>query len=279
MKNILYPADLAALPTNHGDTNAWTALIAAGGKGTRLGPTFPKPLYPILGKPMIEWIIEACLPSFGRFVIVTSPSNDEEVRKHVRSRFPDLSAAFEVQTQGVGTAAAIECGLKSVVTSHVAVLWCDQVTVRSETLRWCLIAHGSRPGATLTFPTTLRKNPYVYFKRDEVGRLLAVAQMREGDRGVDLGESDCGIFLFDTQRLREIFNLGSKLERYQGKKTGELNVLSLLPLFDLGAGEALTLQIAKAEETIGVNSPEDVLEAEQILKRRLCEPQRTKTTR
>jgi adenosylcobinamide-phosphate guanylyltransferase len=51
-------------------------LILAGGKGTRMGLATEKPLVPFLGKPLIDWVVNAVTSAqkVSRFYVVTSPN-------------------------------------------------------------------------------------------------------------------------------------------------------------------------------------------------------------
>jgi len=90
------------------------ALIMAGGKGTRIGLAVEKPLLPFLGKPLIEWVVEAVksAENVSEFYVVTSKNALETERKCLRdglkvirtdgkSYHDDLKQAIlEVQLQG-----------------------------------------------------------------------------------------------------------------------------------------------------------------------------------
>jgi adenosylcobinamide-phosphate guanylyltransferase len=59
------------------------ALVMAGGKGTRIGLPVEKPLLPFLGKPLIDWVLEAVesAQKVSEFFVVTS-ANTPETEKH-----------------------------------------------------------------------------------------------------------------------------------------------------------------------------------------------------
>ncbi len=59
------------------------ALIMAGGKGTRIGLAAEKPLLPFLGKPLIDWVVEAVKSAekISEFYVVTSRNAVETERK------------------------------------------------------------------------------------------------------------------------------------------------------------------------------------------------------
>jgi adenosylcobinamide-phosphate guanylyltransferase len=59
------------------------ALIMAGGKGTRMGLPVEKPLAPFLGKPLINWVVNAVksAKNISGMYIVTSPNVPETERK------------------------------------------------------------------------------------------------------------------------------------------------------------------------------------------------------
>jgi adenosylcobinamide-phosphate guanylyltransferase len=63
------------------------ALIMAGGKGKRMGLSVEKPLLPFLGKPLIDWVVEAVAAAekISEFYVVTS-ENTVETEKHCRSK-------------------------------------------------------------------------------------------------------------------------------------------------------------------------------------------------
>ena len=63
------------------------ALIMAGGKGKRMGLSVEKPLLPFLGKPLIDWVVEAVAAAekISEFYVVTS-ENTVETEKRCRSK-------------------------------------------------------------------------------------------------------------------------------------------------------------------------------------------------
>ena len=63
------------------------ALIMAGGKGTRIGLAIEKPLLLFLGKPLIDWVVEAVKSAekVSEFYIVTSKNALETEQKCLRN--------------------------------------------------------------------------------------------------------------------------------------------------------------------------------------------------
>jgi uncharacterized protein (TIGR00454 family) len=63
------------------------ALIMAGGKGKRMGLPVEKPLLPFLGKPLLDWVVEAVASAekVSEFYVVTS-ANTPETEKRCKSK-------------------------------------------------------------------------------------------------------------------------------------------------------------------------------------------------
>jgi adenosylcobinamide-phosphate guanylyltransferase len=62
------------------------ALIMAGGKGKRMGLPMEKPLLPFLGKPLVDWVVDAVATAekVSEFYVVTSP-NTPQTEQHCRA--------------------------------------------------------------------------------------------------------------------------------------------------------------------------------------------------
>ena len=57
-------------------------IIPAAGLGTRLESETPKLLYPVNGRPMLNYLFDLYAPVVSRFVLVLHPTTVERVEQH-----------------------------------------------------------------------------------------------------------------------------------------------------------------------------------------------------
>jgi bifunctional UDP-N-acetylglucosamine pyrophosphorylase/glucosamine-1-phosphate N-acetyltransferase len=235
----------------------WTIVIPAAGRGTRLNFDRPKLLYPIAGRPIVEWLVSALSPCCNRFVFVVSPSGAPIVGPELERLLPGcFEIAIQSEPRGMGD--AVFAARDKVTTRNCLVVWGDQVGLRTETIRACMRAHILRSNALLTLPTVLRSNPYIHFERDPTGRLKSVLQAREGDALPGFGESDCGVFLFETRTLFETLESVHRAPSLaHGAATREFNLLPIFPLFDQAPGNLCSVRVHGLEQAVGVNTVHD----------------------
>ena len=239
------------------DPSLWTAIIPAAGRGTRLGFDQPKILFPIAGKTILEWLIDLLQPLCGRFVLVLSPTGRDAVAQMIPKNLP---CEITVQHEPRGMADAIRCALwgrspTCPVSNEekTLIIWGDQVALRRDSLEFAMRIHQGPTHPDATIPTLWRDNPYIHFERDNANRVIRVLQAREGDSLPQLGESDSGVFLFETRALRETLPRLLTSPDCIGRKTHELNFLPILPMLD----NLITVPIMTEAESVGVNSAAD----------------------
>lgn len=251
----------------------WTAVIPAAGRGSRLGFDKPKILYPVAGRPILNWLFRFLLPNCSRVVLVLSPDGRPVVEQYVAEHCgPELGDRCRVAVQEVptGMGDAVETGLRLVDTPFVCVVWGDQVALRSESIEACLRLQEGRLGPDMTVPTVFRDNPYIHFDRDESGRIRSLLQAREGDRMPPTGESDTGFFCFRTEALRNLLGELRQQPGQTGSLTREFNLLPVIPLAAQHGRTVLTPHIMSVEETIGINSADDASRLESYLRSYTC---------
>lgn len=91
------------------------AIILAAGKGTRLRPltdTIPKPLLPLLGKPILEHIIESLPDAISELIIVVG-YRGEQIRTHFGNSFKGRKVSYLEQKEQLGT------GHAALLTQHL----------------------------------------------------------------------------------------------------------------------------------------------------------------
>jgi beta-phosphoglucomutase len=263
---ILAKTDILNLFPQVYTPSQWTAVIPAAGLGKRLGYHLPKILFPILGKPILEWIVELLKPYCKNFIFILSPEGSILIEPYIRNYLDNYRIIIQEKPSGMGD--AVWRAHNFVTTPHTLVLWGDQILLKAETIVLSLIAHENRFNANLTFPTIIKKNPYIHFQRDESGKIIQVHQAREEKIATNLGENDCGVFLFNTKYLFKILEDKNCDSVANGKSTGEFNLIPLFPYFDQQIGNVCTLRIISEDETLGVNTEEDAQYASFILSKR-----------
>lgn len=239
----------------------WTGVVPAAGRGSRLGFDKPKVLYPVAGRPILEWLLDFLLPTCSRVVMVLSPSGlpfvEEYLSLHRNSEMQAGKLRFAIQEIPRGMGDAVEIGLNSADTSHAAIVWGDQVALRRSSVEACMEVHEGPRQPDITFPTVWRDRPYIHFGRDAAGNIATLLQAREGDEMPDRGESDTGFFCCRAQEMRDMLKDLRRMPELTGASTEEFNFLPVIPLAARRGRTILTPQVVTLEETMGVNSKED----------------------
>ena len=172
------------------------AIILAAGKGTRLRPhteTVPKPLLPVQGRPILDWIIGA-LPPVERLVVVVNYLADQiEAYLAQQSHVRNWVAVRQTEPRGTGDA-LMSC--KGVVTSdRVMVLNGDDLMGRADLANLAAV-----PMGILAHPVSQPKSFGIIFRNPD-GTLKEIIEKPEGLPAPQL--ANIGAYLFP----KEVFGL------------------------------------------------------------------------
>lgn len=126
-------------------------IVLAAGKGTRLGGELPKAITPILGKPLVSYILRAARESgVCERPIAVVGHQAELVKKTLGG---DYEYAFQKDTRGTAHAVmAAERAARKNHAAHVMVFCGDMPGITAETIR-NLNAHHLSRGAVMTMAT------------------------------------------------------------------------------------------------------------------------------
>jgi bifunctional N-acetylglucosamine-1-phosphate-uridyltransferase/glucosamine-1-phosphate-acetyltransferase GlmU-like protein len=257
MKRVLEPAEVSPLCTAPRKQD-WTALIAAAGRGSRLGFDKPKILYPVAGRPILAHLVALLEPFCQEFVFVLSPTGTPDVQPELERLLPGRYTIAE-QSEPLGMGHAVRCGLEKTATPCTLLAWGDQVALRPSTIGQSMGLLTGLSAAEAVVPTAWRDQPYIHLERDGEGRIARVLQAREGEVMPERGESDTGLFVFRTGSMRQA--LEEARGHGQGAKTGEENFLPVLSRV-----ETVCARIAHATESLGVNTRADAERLEEYFR-------------
>ena len=181
------------------------AVILAGGQGKRMKSELPKPMFEVLGEPMLEWVMSACEKADVKDMCIVKGYNAEVIENYVGSR-----CATVLQSQRMGTGHAVMMAvdwLKERLDGNVLILCGDAPFIDSDTITASLEQHIKQDNA-VTIITSEAENPAGY------GRILRGANgvtgiVEDKDATADqkaIREINSGAYWFKTERLLEALN-------------------------------------------------------------------------
>jgi bifunctional N-acetylglucosamine-1-phosphate-uridyltransferase/glucosamine-1-phosphate-acetyltransferase GlmU-like protein len=226
----------------------------------------PKILFPVAGRPILEWLLDLVVPMCQTAVFVLSPDGRDCVEP-VLDRLIPGRYKIAIQTHPSGMGDAVEIGAAGIATRHTAVMWGDQVALRPKSVAMVARLHAGPLEPHATVPTVFRDAPYIHFERHPDGRIARLLQAREGDTMPERGESDTGFFCFQTQVLRQLLVAFKKQSGARGSRTDEFNLLPVIPFAAETGHTVLTPHAMDVEETIGINTRADAERVGAFLRR------------
>ena len=236
------------------------AVVMAAGQGTRMSSATPKHLHPILGRRMVDWVLEAARPlSPSRLVVVVSPGAVHQ--------FGELEVAVQEKPLGTGDAVrSARAALEADAEADVLVLSGDTPLLTAALLRDLVDAHRrAGPAATvLSFvPHDIRS--YGRIVRGGNGSLTAIVEAADATPSeLEIREANSSIYVFSGAHLWPALD---RLSPHNAQ--GELYLTDAVREL-VEAGHGVSVHVAPdPRETEGVNTRVELAAAAAILRERI----------
>lgn len=241
------------------------AIVLAAGQGTRMKSKLYKVLHPILGKPMISYVLHALKPSSVDTMVTIVGHGAEEVMSQIGDK-----SRFVVQEEQLGTAHAVlqaEPLLKDKQGTTIVVCG-DTPLITGETFEQLFTYHESLQSKA-TILTTKVENPTGYGRvlRSENLDVERIVEHKDAtDEEKRVNEINTGTYCFDNEALfaalAKVDNNNSQQEYYLP------DVIEILK----AEGEKVTAFMTENEdETIGINDRVALANAEKVMRTRVNE--------
>jgi bifunctional UDP-N-acetylglucosamine pyrophosphorylase/glucosamine-1-phosphate N-acetyltransferase len=237
------------------------AVVLAGGLGTRMRSAIPKHFHPLLGRRMVDWVVEAAREvDADPLVVVTSPDG--------ASKFDGIDVAVQAEPLGTGDALASARDALNSVGGDLLVLSGDTPTLSPELLRALLDAHRGE-GAAATVLTFRPADPREYGRviRAEDGNVQAIVEAGDATpEELAVDEVNSSIYVFDAGCV------WPALERLDASnRQGELYLTDAVRNL-VENGERVAAYVATdPTEAEGVNTRAELAEAAAVLRGRINE--------
>jgi bifunctional UDP-N-acetylglucosamine pyrophosphorylase/glucosamine-1-phosphate N-acetyltransferase len=237
------------------------AIILAAGKGVRMRSEAPKVLSELGGRPLLAWVLDAVRAAgIERIVTVIGYRHAD-----VRARFSEArDVAWVVQEPQLGTGHAVQVTEPALggFEGEVLVLVGDAPLIGAATLEG-LAERQRTTRAACTFLTTHVPSPKGYGRvvRGADGRVTAIVEEKdatEAERRIDEISTSHYCFAAGTlyPAVRQLTNDNAQREFLLTDCVAHL----------LAAGRVVeTVTAEDYREVVGINSPEQLAEAEQLM--------------
>ena len=240
------------------------SIVLAAGKGTRLaqaGIDLPKAMRPALGKPLLGYVLDALPTGPEDTVIVVGYK-----REYITAAYPRYT--FAVQEEQLGTGHAAMCALPRLGDYRGDVLICcgDMPLVRAETYAALVREHQARGAAcTVLSGVSAQPLPFGRVLRDLNGDFDRIVEDRDCTPEERLcRELNAGIYVVNAEKMAPALP-ALRADNAQGEY-----YLTDLPRLLRDQGDPVGVCVRDmGEELIGVNTPEQLSQVEDILRRRL----------
>lgn len=236
-------------------------IILAAGEGTRMKSNVPKVLHPLAGKAMIQYSLEAVAGVSPQLPVIVIGRDAESVEKSIHDK-----AEFVFQEKRLGTADAVRTTRKKVEGNCdlVLVIYGDMPLLRKQTLQHLVEKQMNNRGP-LTIASMVLEDSHGFgriIRRDgKIKEIVEEAQATASQR--EIRELNVGAYCISSEWL------WSALERIPVSPKGEYYLTDLVGLAASEGFHVEAIQIADAEEAIGINNRVHLAEAEAIIRKRI----------
>jgi bifunctional UDP-N-acetylglucosamine pyrophosphorylase / glucosamine-1-phosphate N-acetyltransferase len=235
-----------------------TAVILAAGHGTRMRSRTPKVLHPILGRPMVDWVLNALAESGAKDITVIVSPHQVDLVAHLEGR-----AKVVYQREAHGTAHALQqLKPKDLKGKDVLVANGDAPLITAETFARLIEAHReSKAPATIASVSDPRRDD-ARIVRDHDGEFQRIVERKDASDELKKTnqEVNVGIYCFDGAHLLEALSHVTN-----DNKAGELYLTDVF----LHLKPVTIVKIDNPDEATGVKDRSRLAAATAVMQRRI----------
>lgn len=233
------------------------AIILAAGKGTRMKSEKPKVLHEILGKSMLETIVDTCHLAKIDDVVSVVGYGKQEVMDTLKDK-----CNYGIQEPQLGSGHAVKCAtcLKN-ETGKTLVINGDCPCIQSETLVSLLEALDD---ADMVVLTASLDNPQHYGRivQDEHGHIQKIVEYKDcNELEKQIHRINTGVYGFDNELL---FTYLDELKNDNAQK--EYYITDLVEIFLSHGKKVVSIDTLEPDQVQGVNDPYELAKATCYLK-------------
>jgi bifunctional UDP-N-acetylglucosamine pyrophosphorylase/glucosamine-1-phosphate N-acetyltransferase len=250
----------AAAPTT-------VAVVLAAGLGTRMRSHLPKVLHPLLGRPMLGYVLDvarAAATEGTRPIVVYSPPTAA-----VRDAFA-AEADMALQSAPIGTGDALRAGLVAVPAEadEILVLIGDVPRIQPG-LAVALLEERRAAGAAVALVSVEAGEPGSLGRvmRDENGAIRSIVEAKDATgTELEISEVNAGIYAFDAAWLRRRIS-----DLCPSPATGELYLTDLVRFAAEDGSGVTSIVVEDDGRLLGINDRLQLAEAEGELRAEINE--------
>ncbi|QDU38887.1 Bifunctional protein GlmU [Maioricimonas rarisocia] len=237
------------------------AIILAAGKSKRMKSETPKVLHEILGRPMVEYVLDAAREA-GATRMVVVVGHKAEVVQEALKHHEDVE--FALQTEQLGTGHAVMM-CRDALAEHdgpVLVLTGDTPLLKGTSLAGLLSDLKENDAACVVGTATTEANEGLgRIVRDSEGNFLRIVEHKDASpEELQIQEINTGCFAYDCKALFEALT-----EVRPENKQGELYLTDCAEILRNKGRNVLAAERLTIEEAMGVNTQEQLAEVASVM--------------
>ena len=240
------------------------AVVLAAGKGTRMRSETPKVLCEALGRPLVDYVLDALADAGVERAAVVVGYRADDVRRALADRVQP-AVEFFLQDPQHGTGHAVQCARAALerADGSVVIVAGDSPMLQSESVAR-LIVERERRGLACLLGTLVKDDPKGLGRivRDDAGQFLGIVEERDATpEQRAIREVNMSLYVFDAERL--LF----ALDRLKNDNSQSEYYVTDCPAILRQAGDQVdALACLKPVEAFSVNTPEELALVEERLR-------------
>ncbi|MEW4529743.1 NTP transferase domain-containing protein [Maioricimonas sp. JC845] len=237
------------------------AIILAAGKSKRMKSETPKVLHEILGRPMVEYVLDAARQAGAKRIVVVVGHKAEVVEEALKHH-DDVE--FALQTEQLGTGHAVMM-CRDALADHdgpVLVLTGDTPLLKGTSLAALLQELQDNNAVCVVGTATTEANEGLgRIVRDSDGNFLRIVEHKDASpEELKIEEINTGCFAYDSKALFEALT-----EVRPENKQGELYLTDCAEILRNKGRTVVAAQRLTIEEAMGVNTQDQLAEVARVM--------------